>query len=864
MSTRQVVLTIFVVAVTISAFGLAVVGSAHPAASGTTAVATAAVTAPSAVNPSGAALVHKILATTKADHIPLEAVSLPNLLGHSRVSDGVVQPLSAVAPAPMGIGAYGVSNTTGTPSAYTIQTQSWEGSITLNSVNTFLPTNDGAISTNGSQNTFGVQLNAVTNGTTVGTNHRYSFWNQNVLYFNFPSPGQITFIDNIWNFSSPAVSLTAGTLYSYNGTPVYPTYYYDFGPTFSISYPVTVQLYLNSSVTNNPTTGYGYSTVRFGYNVIDASTGARKASGVYDTVMFRSTTPIGSVPAAPYLVDGSQVNPTGFIPWDAEIMIGGPGGGTSTSVYGISGSESLRYWDATSASYVNPQSAWNLGSETGETSVGIAETWTTPGTVLLGTGPSIPAPFWNSTPGGNMGQASFSGPLSPSNAFVFFTSGSSFDANFAAWAPTQTASTVHYVLPPGTYTADAMMSDYTPIETTATVANGGQATLHLNMQPNSATGVYTPLFAWNNAQLAAISSGGSGTAASPYLIVNNPAVGGLNSVFGEFNDYLYPVFPGVLIADTTAYANLNHPSLLNVTYQTGYQGALAFFGLPFTNNLQFQFFDASNVSLWGAQGISGWFFYEDYGPTGFLPLSNVLVWGGTHDLVGDNTFVSQGSSLVLAGVDPAAPTDNVVWGNTFVNSTVLTPTMYPGNGGVNGPPIAIFAFESGDLIYNNWVATSITAYAPNANMFFGIPQLNAENWNLPQIELASQVAQFNGYSLTGSIVGVPWQGGNYWSDYLPGGMVPYDEYGFIATGGDAFPYPPLALVFGAYGPGFGESWSVTIDGTTQTTTGSFLVFYVTPGAYTYSASATGGGFVSPSSGTLSVTNHSLYVALALS
>ncbi|EQD54936.1 Peptidase A5, thermopsin, partial [mine drainage metagenome] len=86
---------------------------------------------------------------------------------------------------------------------------------------------------------------------------------------------------------------------------------------------------------------------KFGYNVIDPTTGMSQASGVYDTVLFASQTPIGHVPAAPYLVDGSQVNPTGFIPWDAEIMLGGPGGGTTTSVYGISGSESLKYWDST-------------------------------------------------------------------------------------------------------------------------------------------------------------------------------------------------------------------------------------------------------------------------------------------------------------------------------------------------------------------------------------------------------------------------------------------------------------------------------------------------------------------------------------
>lgn len=870
MSVRQVVLTILVVAVTISAFGLAVVGNAHPAASPASAAAPSTHTATSAASSAGSsarsAMVQHILAQTKADHIPMEAVSLPNLLGHSTVSNGVVQPLSTQAPAPMGIGTYGVLNTTGTPTAYSMQTQSWEGSITLNSVNTFLLTNDGAISTNGSQNTFGVQLNAVTNGTTVGTTSTYSFWNQNVLYFNYPSPGMITFLDNIWNFSSPAVSLTAGTLYSYNGTPVYPAYYYDIGPSFPITFPVTVQLYLNSSTTNLASTGFGYSTVKFGYNVIDPTTGKSQASGVYDTVLFASQTPIGQVPAAPYLVDGSQVNPTGFIPWDAEIMLGGPGGGTTTSVYGISGSESLKYWDSTTSSYANPLSAWNLGSETGETSEGIAVSYTSPGTVQLNTGPSIPQPLWGSTPGGNIGQGTFSGPISPSNAFVFFTPGSSFDPNLASWAPTQTASTFSYVLAPGTYTIDVMMSDYNPIQVTTSVGSGGLASLSFALQRNIAIGVYTPLDAWNNAQLAAISSGGAGTATVPYIIENNPALGGLDSVFGQFNDYLYPVFPGVIIADTTAYVSFNNPSLLNVTYQSGYDGALAFFGLPSTNNLQFQIVDSSHVSIWGAQGISGWFFFQDYGPLGLLPLANVVIWGGTNDLVGDSVFVSQGSSLLLAGVNPAAPTDNVVWGNIFLNSTALTPTMFPGNGAVNGPPVAIWAFESGDWIYNNWVGTSITAFAPNVNMFFGSPQLNAENWNLTQIEPAFIVSIFNGYWLTGSIIGSAWQGGNFWADYAPGTALPYDEFGYIATGGDYLPYPLIAyaVVFAAYGPGFGGAWSVTMNGVTQTTTSYFLVFYEVPGTYTFTATGLPGGpSVTPATGTLSVVDQSLYVVLTL-
>ena len=68
---------------------------------------------------------------------------------------------------------------------------------------------------------------------------------------------------------------------------MYPAYYYDFGPSFSISLPITVHLYLNSSVTD--LNGYGYPTVEFGYNIVNAGTGASEASGVYDTVLFNST-----------------------------------------------------------------------------------------------------------------------------------------------------------------------------------------------------------------------------------------------------------------------------------------------------------------------------------------------------------------------------------------------------------------------------------------------------------------------------------------------------------------------------------------------------------------------------------------------
>ena len=872
MNARRITLVVVVASLAVLGSGIGVIGvsaagsaSGHLPAGGLSPTASEKGLAATASPSSRLALEQRVLAATKAHHLPIEAASLPNLLGQATVSDGVVSPLYTASPAAMGIGTYGVDNTTGTPSAFTLETSSWEGSITLNSVNTFLLTNDGTLSSNGSENAFGVQLNAVMSGVTLGESPSYSFWTQNVVYFNYPFPGTITFLDNIWNFSSPAFDLSAGTLYSYGGTPVYPVYYFDFGPTYSITFPVTIHLYLNSSVTDLTSTGDAYSTVQFGYSLVDPASGTTEASGIYDTVLFNSTAPIGAVPPSPYLVDGSQVTPTGYIPWDAEIMIGGPGGGTTTSVYGISGSESLEFWDASAGAYVNAPSAWDVGSETGETSEGISESYTSPGTVDLNTGPSMVLPFWNATPGGNRGQATVRGYLSPTNAFVFFNFGRAFSAGDAGWAPTQTADAVQYIVPPGTYTVRTMLSDYAPSQSTLTVRAGGIARLDLGLRADPATGVYTPLDAWNNAQLAAISSGGSGSAESPFAIVNNPAPGGLNPVFGQMNEYFYPVFPGVLLANTTAYVDLDNPSVFPVTYPTAYDGELETNGLPLTNNLAFELFDASNVAIWRAQGISGWFFYEDYGPTGFLPLANVVIWGGSNDLVGDSTFLSQGSSLLLAGSNPSAPTGNVVWGNTFENSTDLTPTMYPGTGTSNGPPIAIFAFESGDLIYNNYVATSITAYAPDVNIFTGAPQLNLESWNLPMVEPTSFGMIVDGHLLAGAIVPSRWQGGNYWADYVPGSGLPYDEYGLIESGGDYFPYPIVAyaVVFVLHGGGFGVTWAVTVNGVTQTTSSRVLDFYETPGTYSFSATLIRGtGTISPATGTFTVSDRNLTLELS--
>ena len=104
----------------------------------------------------------------------------------------------------------------------------------------------------------------------------------------------------------------------------------------------------------------------------------------------------------------------------------------------------------------------------------------------------------------------------------------------------------------------------------------------------------------------------------------------------------------------------------------------------------------------------------------------------------------------------------------------------------------------------------------------------------------------NGYALVGSIVNTAWQGGNYWWDFLnflPGVTLPYDEYGYIATGGDYFAYAPMAIVFDIVGAAPGATWNITVEGLslTSTGTGTLAFFYVLlPGSISYTATVSAG------------------------
>ncbi|MGI0156530.1 MAG: hypothetical protein ACREDE_10435, partial [Thermoplasmata archaeon] len=344
---------------------------------------------------------------------------------------------------------------------------------------------------------------------------------------------------------------------------------------------------------------------------------------------------------------------------------------------------SLRECSPTRSAYANVPAAVNFGSQTGEQTVGVDVNFAGP-TAYLSAGPLIPHGLWNFT-----GQAGVApGNIEVRNhitvtgspvpvvqqpyVFVFFE-----DTELASEGYQWAADQPSWHLMPGTYRYDLLLSDYREQSGMITVGSN-PVTLTATLPYAKATGVYTPLWAFDNAQLAGISSTGSGTVASQYLLFNNPTSGcshcggapdgSLSPLFFSLNDYAFKTFSGVFLSGTSRYVDVNAPPSFRVL-DTG-SASTSFY-------LNFQFYETSHVTLSNAAAIRGWPLQGEIGFYVTVPASqnpapqgDVYVWDSTHDLVMSNQFDAEvpvggfvsPDQLVLYG-----GTDNVVWGNTFLD-----------------------------------------------------------------------------------------------------------------------------------------------------------------------------------------------------
>ncbi len=692
----------------------------------------------------------------KSKGIPLKYASFPTYHTDVKKVNNVIAPSYNSAPAPMGIGFYGTKNTSGHLTGYNVTTKSVMASIHINNMSDFYLLNDGP-------NSVTFQLNSVLTNVTLFGNSSYNFWTQNVAFYSARTQ-QLTFLDNIWNFSSPSVAISNNVFHSYDGHLDAPVFYYDVGPTINVTHPFTLNLYLNSTVINRD------SAVYFNYSITSNN---KVISGSYDRVLFNSTyyQPASFVSKSPeYLASGTQITPTGYIPYDFEIMVGGPGGGSTTSMYNINATMNLMY--RKSGKYHNVPSAYDVASETGETSQGVSVAWHH-STAYLTPGPSFIYGMWNIS--GNNVMHDYKGKISPSNAFMFVSEGNNFNTNSAAWSPLSLNGTYNFTLPYNQYSAEALMSYHN----NEFFKPGNNAYLKYNMH----RGIYTPLYAFDNSQLKNISMYGNGTVNNPYVLFNSQKRS-INTLFEEFNDFAFPVFSGVLIMNTNASTVMYKMPSMFINYNNpAYTAFLSFYGLPSYNFLNYEIYNASNITVWKSNNISGYFPYTLSG----FPVANILIWNSTKILVDSNVFNVMDSGI-LAYNSP----NITVWGNYLINAPQTYNSTFYNATDIWGAPLGIAEYSSGDTIYNNYFNVEITAYSPNYSIYSGTSAVYMNHWNISK-QPAYIVHYFNGFTLSGSIIHTRYQGGNFWYNF--NGTIPYNDYGLIAYGGD---YAPLYYPFFYY------------------------------------------------------------------
>jgi len=721
-----------------------------------------------------------IMSELNSLNIPSAAKLPPNYDVKPNSGNGVIYlPSYTNAPAPMGIASYGISNSTGNLEPQSYSTRSFEANLSMKSANEMYMDGDAV-------HTFSIQFNAVLNNVTLFGQSGYQYWTQNVVDYSTMTH-QLTFIDNIWNFSSPTAVIQGNEFHSGNGTAVPGVYYYDIGPTFTVNFPFTLNLYLNTTNID------GYNTVFFNYTIInETSSGVvMKNSGSFDRVEFNSTGGNSAIRAgeANFAVSGTQLTNTGFIPMDAELILGGAGGGSIAEFQNINATMTMKYVPMGQSSYSYIPSAYDVGSETGETSVGISEYYS--GNVAhLNTGPSFVQGLWNIS--NNPGHVTISGKLQPSNGFLFINEGNHLNNGTAQWSPANPNGTFNFQLSPGNYSMEAMMSYHNPSYKTAmnllrdTTDNVGTIDLKLNVS----TGVYTPLYASSNSQLQNLSISGKGTSSSPYLIAgsayysnNGTAVSDqLSSVFAQVDDYIYPVFSGIMVSGTTAnsvfegFSGSSGSPAFKISYnQSLIAGLVESFGEVSSNYLQMVFYNSSNIVVTN-NTLSGWFSsvtYTNFTTYNIPPVANLMLWNTTNSLVDRNHILSQGSGILIYN-NNATDSGNYVWNNTFNNYGIISAGSLFGYA-----PIGLIVASSGNTVYNNIFDTTIPVVSlegTDGNLY---TDLNVTYHNLFNITRESSGISriVDGVNLTGSAVASSYQGGNYYYNYFGNGTQAYNGSG---------------------------------------------------------------------------------------
>ncbi len=284
---------------------------------------------------------------------------------------------------PMGVADYGI--TPSNHNTYTYRSQSDEAFITINSIS--IGRNNCGNPCGGGEGTLSIQQNDVGNITIKG-GVQQTYWPQDVLILDYYPASQsysVIPVDNIWNFSGPFINIvdpmTAVTgnlnnqcIFS-GGAPE--LWYCEAAPINNLHLPLTIGTRIDFYQSG------GYNYITFWMEILHGS--AVVYSQTYDKIEFTASKATAAPelyvePCLPLLPQnpstfghcsvGTKESPIG-LPYDAEWIIGGPGGGSQVYINSISAVMSEYYWNAGSSSYVPIPHAYSNGWDTAEGAGGV-------------------------------------------------------------------------------------------------------------------------------------------------------------------------------------------------------------------------------------------------------------------------------------------------------------------------------------------------------------------------------------------------------------------------------------------------------------------------------------------------------------
>ncbi len=736
----------------------------------------------------------------------------------------------------------------------------------------------------------------------------YAFWVQNTFSYDSHNDS-LYFVDDTWNFTSYTSEMFNSSLvrWSPNGGN-YTGVWVAFSRYYYVPAPFTVTMYVNTSVD-----AAGDQILWYNYSI--ATPTEFIGDGNYDYLVFASQAP-GHDPTKLHPPDfEASATLTHIVTegYEFDAFIGADDG-SNQLMLGAHATMQVQYCveqpycSPTRFAYANVPAAVNYGSQTGEQAIGIAVNYVGTTAYLTG-GPLINHGLWNFTsatgvvPGSTRVVNAINVTGDPEGAlpaapYVFvFLEDQAFAGQGFQWAPDVPA----WNLMPGTYRYELMLADYAPVNGTLVVGSR-TTTLAATLTFDPKVGVYTPLWAFGNAELAGISSSGNGSLSNQYVPFNNPTTGYFGFHAGELsanflsaNDYDYPSFPGVLLYGTNAYVDLTDlPS-----FSAGKSGGTSYYlGIEFYRTAHVTLADDANVEGWPAWSEIS-FYISVPASQNPVPEAAVFVWNSTRDLLLSNTFVSTApidGSVAVDGLVLYGGTKNVVWGNTFEDP-------HGAKLKVDGAYAGLGLGEGGDLIYNNnfsvdnpvvylpynWVNTAdclpqtlgpcLNDAEGNAWYYNDAANVVGSSWNVTPQPAANVVHTVNGFPLAGNVLGtsVGTQGGNYywnygtspnnrstvpyvsrffysdWSNIFPLGCGSIEAPGApcgtqppivgayengIPVGGDSAPYGPT-VTFRETGLPTGTAWNVTIAASVYRSTTSVLTIPLPYGAYPYSIAANG-------------------------